>query len=247
MKPERNDEIEPALRAAALDLMDQRNFRDQELLLSNVVSAAVNTIPGADAGGISMVSQGSVDSRTPSNGGVTKLDRLQSELHEGPCITAIEKPPADGLVVADDLSNGDGKRWPRFAPQAVEQGYRAMLGVQLSQQPEMQAALNLYGSQPRVFDEHAQMTAGLFGSQAAALLYGAEQTRALQAGIESREVIAQARGILIERHGVTGDEAFQMLVTSSQRTTIQLVDVATWVVAEAEQGQDRRDRPADDH
>jgi len=87
----------------------------------------------------------------------------------------------------------------------------------------------------------------LFGSQAATLLYGAEQTRALQAGIDSREVIAQARGILIERHGVTGDEAFQMLVTSSQRTTIQLVDVAAWVVAEAEQGQDRRDRPADDH
>jgi hypothetical protein len=247
VKPERNDEIGPALRAAALDLMDQRNFHDQELLLSNVVTAAVDTIPGADAGGISMVSRGSVDSRTPSNGGVTKLDRLQSELHEGPCITAIEEPAADGLVVVDDLSHGDGERWPRFAPEAVEQGYRAMLGVQLSQQPEMQAALNLYGSQPRVFDEHAQVTAGLFGSQAAMLLYGAEQTRALQAGIDSRDVIAQARGILIERHGVTGDEAFQMLVTSSRRSAIDLVDVAAWVVTEAEQGQNRRDRPADDH
>lgn len=247
MKPESNGEIGPALRAAALDLMDQRNFRDQELLLSNVVTAAVDTIPGADAGGISMVSRGHVDSRTPSNGGVTELDRLQGELHEGPCITAIEKPAADGLVVVDDLSHGDGERWPRFAPQAVEQGYRAMLGVQLSGQPEMQAALNLYGAQPRVFDEHAQVTAGLFGSQAAVLLFGAEQTRALQAGIDSREVIAQARGILTERHGVTGDEAFQMLVTSSRRSTIDLVDVAAWVVAEAEQGQNRRDRPADDH
>ena len=105
-----------------------------------------------------MVSQGSVDSRTPRDGGVrSKLDRLQSELHEGPCITAIEKPPADGLVVADDLSNGDGKRCGRDSRRRQwTQGYRAMLGVQLSQQPEMQAALNLYGSQPRVFDEHAQ-------------------------------------------------------------------------------------------
>lgn len=248
MKPERNDEIGPALRAAALDLMDQQNFRDHDRLLSNVVSAAVETIPGADAGGISMVGRGHLDSVAPSTGGNTELDRLQSTLHEGPCISAIEKPAADGLVVADDLSDdGDGQRWPRFAPQAVEQGYRAMVGVQLSRRPEQQAALNLYGCRPGVFDEHAQMTAALFGAQAAMLVYGAEQARALSAGIDSREVIAQARGILIERHGVSGDEAFQMLVTSSQRTTIELVDVAAWVVAEAERGQNRDDRPADDH
>src|ERR1700712_2899028 len=235
------------MRAAALDLMDRRNFRDQEVLLSNVVSAAVDTVPGVDAGGISMISAGQVDSYTPTSEGVTKLDRLQSELREGPCITALDEPSDDGLVVADDLSDEDGERWPRFAPQAVEQGYRAMLGVQLSREPQMQAALNLYASEPGVFDEHARMTAGLFGVQASTLFYGAEQARALQAGIEGRDVIGRATGILIERHGVSGDEAFQMLVTSSQRTTVGLVDVASWVVGEAEQGRHRPDRPVDDH
>ena len=52
---------------------------------------------------------------TPTSDGVTKLDRLQSELREGPCITAIDAPSDEGLVVADDLSDGDEERWPRFA------------------------------------------------------------------------------------------------------------------------------------
>lgn len=247
MKAERTDQITAALRTAARDLMDEGNFHDRELLLSRVVSAAVDTVPGADAGGISMVTDGHLDSYTPAGGGATELDRLQGELQEGPCITAIEEPPDGGVVVADDLSDSDGDRWPRFAPQAVEQGYRSMLGVQLSPQPEMQTALNLYSCRPRAFDEHAQMTAGLFGSQAATLMYGAEQARQLQVGIEGRETIALAKGVLIERHGVSGDEAFQMLVTSSHRTAIGLLDLATWVVGEAELGQRRPERPADDH
>jgi hypothetical protein len=248
VKPERTDQIATAVRTAALGLMNRQNFRDQELLLSSVVAAAVETVPGADAGGISMVNQGDVDAHTPSSAAVTTLDKLQSELHEGPCITAIEEPLTDGLVVVDDLARGDRERWPRFAPEAVEQGYRAMLGVQLFQQDEMQAALNLYASEPAAFDAHAQMTAELFGVQAATLIYGAAQTQQLEAAVGHRELIGQAKGILIQRYGVSGDEAFEMLVTSSQRSAIGLADIASWVVGEAEkQGQGGSDRPFDDH
>ena len=108
VKPERNDQIASALRGAALELMDRRNFRERDQMLSSVVSAAVDTVPGVDAAGISVLSQGQVDSHAPTTDGVTKLDRLQSELREGPCITAIDEAPDDGLVVADDLSDGDG-------------------------------------------------------------------------------------------------------------------------------------------
>ena len=52
--------------------------------------------------------------------------------------------------------------------------------------------------------------------------------------------------MLIERHAVSGDEAFQLLVTSAKRTTVGLVDVASWVVGDAERGRERPDQPTDD-
>jgi hypothetical protein len=128
----------------------------------------------------------------------------------------------------------------------VEAGYRAVLGVQLSPESETGAALNLYGAAPRVFDTHARTVAGLFGLQATALLHGAEQARTVLGTVNDREVVARAQGILGERHDLDGDQAFEMLVTSSRRTDMRLVDIASWVVGEAEQRRSRRGRPVDD-
>jgi hypothetical protein len=52
--------------------------------------------------------------------------------------------------------------------------------------------------------------------------------------------------MLGERHDLDGDQAFEMLVTSSRRTDMRLVDIASWVVGEAEQRRSRRERPIDD-
>jgi hypothetical protein len=239
--PERTEQLVGALRAAARELMDRRTVSDLEGLLVRIVAAAVETVPGAAAGGISMTSEGDVVSRSPTSPSITELDRLQADLHEGPCITAIDEPAEDGIVLVDDLAGDDAGRWPRFSPHAVEAGYRAMVSVQLTQQPGMRAALNLYAAAPGVFDAEARLTAGMFGVQAAALIYGAEQAEQLRIAVDSRDVIGQAKGILMERFTVDGDEAFQMLVTSSMETNIKLVDVATWLVGEAEQRRRRRD------
>ncbi|MEJ2889707.1 GAF and ANTAR domain-containing protein [Actinomycetospora aeridis] len=229
-----------ALRSAAHDLIDRRNFRDLDLLLSRIVLTAVETVPGADAGGISTTTDGLLGSQNPTSGVISKLDQLQSELREGPCISAIDQLPSDGLVIVDDLAGDDAARWPRFAPQAVEQGYRSMVSVQLTREPNLRAALNLYAAEPEAFDADARLTAALFGLQAAALLFGADTARHLQHAVDSRDVIGQAKGILMERFTVTGDQAFQMMVTSSQETNIKLVEVASWLVGEADQRQPPR-------
>jgi hypothetical protein len=72
---------------------------------------------------------------------IRKLDETQSELHEGPCIEAIEDPPESGVVVAQDFAGADAERWPRFAPRAVDAGYRALLSTQLSTHGGPRAAL----------------------------------------------------------------------------------------------------------
>jgi hypothetical protein len=153
---------------------------DLEQALTQIVAVAVDTVPGADAGGISMTENGHITSRSPTNDDVRKLDDLQAQLHEGPCITAVEYPPEDGVVLAQDLTQSpDADRWPHFAPQAVAQGYQSILSTQLSTKRGTRAALNLYSRTANTFDESSRTTAGLFGLQAALLLYGVDHAQQL--------------------------------------------------------------------
>lgn len=226
---ETNEELVTALRRAARDLAGRRSIRDLDQTLSDIVQAAVETVPHVEAGGISITQDGQVESRNPTGEVVAKLDQLQSELNEGPCITAVLEPPEDGIVISQDLGGPDSARWPAFAPQAVEAGYRAIMSTELSSHAGMRAALNLYAAEPDVFDLEARTTAALFGIQAAMLLYGSEQAGHLQTALHSRDLIGQAKGIIMERFRVRDDDAFEMLVRSSQDTNIKLVDVAGWL------------------
>jgi hypothetical protein len=240
------DTLVIALRRAAGEIAAKRSIRDLHQTLAQIVLSAVQTVPHVDSGGISLTEDGTVTSRSPSSDVITKLDELQSRLYEGPCITAIEEPPEDGMVLADDLAGEDGARWPRFAPQAVDAGFRSILSTQLTTDHGMRAALNLYAVEPRVFDTEARQIAGLFGVQASMLLYGAQAANQLQHAIDSRDIIGQAKGILMERFTVDDGEAFQMLVSSSQDTNMKLVQVAEWLQNEANERRARRDPGASD-
>jgi hypothetical protein len=79
----------------------------------------------------------------------------------------------------------------------------------------------------------------LFGVQAGLLLYGATHAAQMSRALDTRDVIGQAKGILMERFGVEGDQAFQMLVRSSQDTNIKLADVARWLTTSASRQQAR--------
>jgi len=234
MNPEQNDRLVVALRRAARDLAQPRNIRDLEETLAQIVASAVVTIPGVDAGSISMTEHGRIETRHPTSDLIGKIDAMQSELHEGPCITAIEEPPESGTVLANDLAGADGQRWPRYAPVVLDAGYRALMSIQLSAGGSLRAALNLYSATPDAYDEYAQTLAGLFGIQAAVLLYGASTATQLQRAVDSRDLIGQAKGLLRERYKVDDEGAFQMLVKSSQETNLKLTAVARWLVDDAD-------------
>ena len=145
MQPQRADSLVLALRNAAREMVDRRSISDLEYVLTQIVAVAVDTVPGVDAGGITMTENGHITSRSPTNDDIRKLDDLQAEMHEGPCITAVEYPPDDGVVLAQDLTGPpDTDRWPHFAPQAVAHGYQSLLSTQLSTNGGTRAALNLY-------------------------------------------------------------------------------------------------------
>src|SRR6195952_4759908 len=247
MRPDQNEQIVIALRQAARDLAGQRSIRDLEETLGQIVASAVKTIPGVDAASISMTQDGRIETRHPTSERIRKLDETQSQLREGPCISAILDPPASGVVVAGDFAGPDAERWPSFAPRAVEAGYRALMSTQLSIDGGVRAALNLYAAGPDAFDEDAQTLASLSGAQAALLLYGAVQAAHLVKAVDSRDLIGQAKGILMERFTVDDEAAFQMLVQSSQNTNMKVTAVVEWLTNDAKAPQsepgERSSRP----
>ena len=79
------------------------------------------------------------------------------------------------------------------------------------------------------------------GPASASRLYRSGCSRTLQdlvyeltSAIDSRDVIGQAKGVIMSQHRVTADEAFAMLKRASQRRNRKLVDLAVEVAATGE-------------
>lgn len=221
-----------ALRVAARS-MTNGPPSDPETTIRKIVRSAVDTVAPAVGAGISRTAEGTVHSAYGTSEDVRRLDQLQSELQQGPCITAADRPPASGMVYAGNLGGSDHDRWPLFASQAAGMGYHSMLSLHLSGAKGHNSALNLYALERDAFDEEAQTTASLFRLQAAVLLHGVKDTANLRRALETRDLIGQAKGVLTERFHLGDDDAFQMLVEVSQTTNTRLVDVARGVLADA--------------
>jgi hypothetical protein len=230
---EHEHDLVDALRAASRALVDRRGADDLDQTLGRIVAAAVDTVPGADQGSISIIRGRRIESRHATQDDIRKLDELQNDLEDGPCVSAIEEPPERGALLAEDLAGADAERWPLFAPRVVDAGYRAMASVSLSTARGTRAALNLYAHAPSSFDAYSCHVAELFAIQAAVLLFGASRAEQLQHAVDTRDVIGQAKGILMERFVLDDPSAFALLAESSQRTNMKLVDVARWLTIEA--------------
>ncbi|MHA6803643.1 GAF and ANTAR domain-containing protein [Salinifilum ghardaiensis] len=219
------DGFVPALSSAARKLITAQ-IGDETATLSLIVTAAVKTVPGAEQAGVSLLHKDStITSAATSHATVDEVDRWQAEYREGPCVTTLWD---QHTVTIADLS-GEAHRWPRFAPQAAALGVGSMLSFQLFARDGSLGALNLYAARPRSFDSNAHLLGELFAEHAATALGEARHVARLQQALATRDVIGQAKGVLMERFGVGADEAFRLLVSSSQEANMKLVAVAQWL------------------
>ncbi len=115
--------------------------------------------------------------------------------------------------------------WPEFARQASELGVGSMMCFQLFVQGDRLGGLNLYAGRPGTFDD-SQDIGQMLAAHAAVAVAGAEHEANLRTAVNNRDVIGQAKGILMERHELTADQAFAVLARVSQELNRKLVDVA---------------------
>lgn len=188
--------------------------------------AAVDTVPGAQYASISSVlNRHEVITRAASGEPAVAVDRVQYDTGQGPCLDTLHQQRTVRLT---DLSTE--RRWPAFTRRVRELGIGSMLAVQLYVHGNELGALNLSSSEVDAFGEDSERIALLFAAHAAVAMAGAEQRRDLRSALDSRDQIGQAKGILMERFKITGDQAFVLLVKVSQAGNRKLRDVADELV-----------------
>ncbi|WP_445183492.1 GAF and ANTAR domain-containing protein [Pseudonocardia sp. Cha107L01] len=198
--------------------------------LRAIVHSALDLVPGTQWAGISLIQGKRVTAEASSHDLVSELDQLQSDFDEGPCLSAIRQ---HHTVRIADLAQ-PGQPWPRFAAAAAESGVRSMMSLRLFVRRETLGALNLYAAQPDAFTPDSEILADLLAQHASVALAGATREHHLNAALVNRDVLGQAKGILMQRDRLTTLQAFQLLVRTSQETNIKVADVARWLITETQ-------------
>jgi GAF domain-containing protein len=170
-----------------------------------------------------------------TDGTTLQLDGAQYSNGEGPCLHAART----GEIVRVDDMVGD-TRFPRFAAEALRLGINSSLSYPLVVREGTIGALNIYGREPKSFDDASERLAERFARQASATMTNVDihdrtvsLVSQLNEALTSRSVIDQARGILIARTGCTADEAIEALKQRSQRENRKLREIAAAIVEDA--------------
>ena len=149
-----------------------------------------------------------------------ELHRLQFDGDDGPVVETLRHNEPRRI---DDTSAE--RRWPAFCQAAATAGFGSCLVLPLRTDRQPAGAVALYGYAPDVFRGAAHDIALLFAAQGGTAVRNASLYRAcrrmvnhLQAGLESRAIIEQAKGMLHAELGVSPAEAFRLLSRYSQNT-----------------------------
>lgn len=195
---------------------------DTQDTLQRIVGLAVETIDGCDHAGVTLVRSNRVDTPAASDDIAPRVDAIQSEVDEGPCLDAIREQ----AVLQVDRLGGD-ERWPRFATRTAQQtGVQSILAFRLFVEEDTLGTLNLYSRRPNAFDRQARAIGAVFATHAAVALSTAQHDAQMDLALASRDLIGQAKGILMKRDGVTAEQAFELLREASQHLNMKVRDVA---------------------
>ena len=210
------------------------NPYDVSVVLDELCRSAGTILRSSSAGVALIDDHDRLRFATASDATSRAVERTQEESQTGPCRAAI----ASGRpVVIDDLRACTD--WPDYRTALARIGVAAVLSVPMVLDGCRVGALGVYSTQPRAWtspEVHAAET--LADVAAAYVLNATELHRAqraaaqLQAALDSRVVIEQAKGRLAAELDVSVDEAFELLRGFARRHQRRLQDVAC-AVAEA--------------
>ena len=130
-----------------------------------------------------------------------------------------------------------GDRWPRFAPVAIEAGFRSVHALPMRLRGEVIGALNLFRSDRGELEEADIVTGQALADVATitilqhrAVLESRLVNAQLSHALNSRILIEQAKGVLAERAGINMEDAFSRLRHHARDHNRKLSAVAEGVI-----------------
>lgn len=222
------DEQDPDSWSAVDHLVRMFRLRraDEPALVSAVCAEAVRLVDSVqDAGVILALDRRRLDIIAATGPVPRQLDELQHRDGTGPCLDAAANQE---LVRIEDV--GTDRRWPSFSAPASEAGVGSMLCLPLHIDRTTFGTLSLYADTPHAFKDADESVARVLAVLAAITLSESRVRLNLERALQSRDLIGQAKGIIMASKRVTAEDAFALLVSRSQSTNTKLVDVAESVV-----------------
>ena len=183
-----------------------------------VGDAGTELITGAEQGGI--VTGAALEQyRTLDNTAASELQLLskaQDHTGQGPFGDAA----GGGVqVIVHDLRTDT--RWPTFTARSPWE-VRSLLCTPLAVSGRAAGVLAVLSTKAWAFDDTSARLASVVAAHTALALTHAQQVRNLTAMAHSRDVIGQAKGILMAQHHLTAEQAYQILSRASQDRNVKL-------------------------
>ena len=201
-----------------------------------VVALARVTVSGADGVSVCLSRHDTLVTVAASDDRVSGMDRDQYATGEGPCVAAATEGHWFHVESLDEE-----QRWPAFIPRARERGINSILSTPLLTQTRPVGALNIYSLHPGAFAKPELEMSSMLAARASDLLVSAamdvsmeDLSRQLQEALLGRDVVAQARGALMQRHGISAEAAYTMLRRSSRQENTPLRRVAEDIMADTQ-------------
>lgn len=214
------------LAAAFTELGDRLSTVDAAAPFEAIADLALERISDAVGASITIYQRAHFATVAATDDRIRRADALQYELGSGPCVDAIVDETA---YRPRDLRTDD--RWPVYGKRVAEElGLCSMLSYRmLLQTREVVAGLNLYAEQPDSFTDREALIGLLLathGAQAASAALNRRRAEELEQALRTNRRIGMAMGILMARHQVTDDQAFDLLRIASQNSNRKLADIA---------------------
>ncbi len=195
---------------------------------SDGMELMVSAIAGAgpwDSAAIAVLgSRGRIATAASSDPLAAAAQMHQQDLGEGPSCIAVA---AQSLLAVEDVAVDP--RWPRWKTTAAELGIASTVAVPLFTDSPL-GVVTFYGCSRRAWRPDDLRRADIAGAHVSVVVAHARMQQNLWRAIEGRTVIGQAQGVLMERYGLTSEQAFALLRRYSQQRNVKVATLATQLV-----------------
>jgi GAF domain-containing protein len=194
--------------------------------LGELIATAAKSVPGAQHAAITIVGRDGVQTVVATARYPMVLGKFRQHHDAGPCDAATW---THEVIRIDDVSVE--QRWRGYCRDiAGESPIRSILSFRLFVEHHSMGLLTFYSDQPHAFDNES-MEIGLVMATHTALAWNTlRRDEQFRSALASRDVIGQAKGMIMERFQMDAVQAFQLLSRLSQNSNTPVVEIAYQIV-----------------